>query len=147
MNSQSRRFARRIAAFAFALALTAPSIQAHETASPAATAGRVVTPLMAHAVEGIQGKVAQMLIVEYAPGYEATSHTHPGLLYGYVLEGRFTTEVEGQPLTTYTKGQAFYEPAGAVHRVSRNPSATEPLKLLIFIVADEGKPLAAPVTD
>jgi quercetin dioxygenase-like cupin family protein len=145
MNSQSRPFALIIFAFAFALSLTTPSIQAHETASPAATPGRVVTPLMAHPVEGMPGKLAQMLIVEYAPGYEAPSHTHPGLLYGYVLEGRFTTEVEGQPLTTYTKGQAFYEPAGAEHRISRNPSATEPLKLLIFIVAEEGKPLAAPV--
>jgi quercetin dioxygenase-like cupin family protein len=145
MNRSARSAAQGVVGFAFAFALLAPSSQAHETASPAATPGRVVTPLMAHPLEGMPGKVAQMLIVEYAPGYEAPSHTHPGLLYGYVLEGRFTTEVEGQPLTTYTKGQAFYEPAGAEHRISRNPSATEPLKLLIFIVADEGKPLAAPV--
>jgi hypothetical protein len=31
----------------------------------------------------------------------------------------FTAEVDAQPLITYTKGQAFFEPAGAVHRVSR----------------------------
>jgi quercetin dioxygenase-like cupin family protein len=86
-----------------------------------------------------------VLTVEYAPGFEAVSHTHPGPLFGYVLEGTFTTEVDGQPLTTYTKGQAFFEPAGAVHRVSKNPSVTETLKLLIFILADEGKPVAAPV--
>lgn len=145
MNRIAQSAARRVIAFVFAFTVITLSTQAHETASPAAAAGRVVTPLMAHPVEGMPGKVAQMLLVEYAPGYEAPSHTHPGLLYGYVLEGRFTTEVEGQPLTTYTKGQAFYEPAGAEHRISRNPSATEPLKLLIFIVADEGKPLAAPV--
>lgn len=107
--------------------------------------GRVVNTLMAQKFDGLPGRVTQILSVEYAPGFEAVSHTHPGPLYGYVLEGSFTTEVEGQPLTSYSKGQAFYEPPGAVHRVSRNSSATEPLKLLIFIVSEEGKPLAAPI--
>ena len=145
MNRQTRSAAWRMMSIAFFFAMHSPSAQAHETDKVSATPGRTVNALMSHAVEGSPGKVAQMLIVKYAPGYEAPGHTHPGLLYGYVLEGEFTTEVDGQPLTTYTKGQAFHEPAGAVHRISRNPSTTEPLELLIFIVAEEGKPLAAPV--
>jgi quercetin dioxygenase-like cupin family protein len=104
-----------------------------------------VNTLMTQKLTELPGKVTQVLSVEYAPGYEAASHTHPGPVYGYVLEGTFTTEVEGQPLTTYTKGQTFFEPAGGVHKISKNASATEPLKLLIFIIAEEGKPIAAPV--
>jgi quercetin dioxygenase-like cupin family protein len=145
MQAHRSRTAPGCAAIALVFALCAPASRAHDTAQPAARPGRVVTPLMSHPLAGTPGKVTQMLTIEYAPGFEAPSHTHPGPLYGYVLEGAFTTELDGQPRVTYTKGQAFFEPAGAVHRVSRNPSPSEPLKLLIFIVADEGQPLAAPV--
>ena len=112
---------------------------------PAAAPGRVVKMLMTQKLPELSGsRVTQMLTVEYAPGAELPSHTHPGPVYGYVLEGSFATEVDGQPLTTYTKGQTFFEPEGGVHRVAKNPSATEPLKLLIFVLAEEGKPLVAP---
>ena len=115
------------------------------TPQPSAKPGRVVNILMTQPFVELPGRVTQILSIEYGPGYEATSHTHPGPLYGYVLEGSYVTEIDSQPLTTYTQGQAFYEPAGGVHRISRNPSATEPLKLLILIVAEEGKPVASPV--
>lgn len=128
-----------------AFAATAWAHEDPATTSAAPKPSRVVNTLMTQSFDGLPGHVAQILTVEYGPGYEAGSHTHPGSLYGYVLEGSFTTEVDGQPLTTYSKGQTFYEPPGAVHRVSRNASATAPLKLLIFIVGEEGKPVASPV--
>lgn len=116
-----------------------------KTSQPPANPGRVVKTLMTEKFVELPGRVTQILSVEYAPGYEATSHTHPGPLYGYVLEGSYVTETDSQPLITYTQGQVFYEPAGGVHRISRNPSATDPVKLLIFIVAEEGKPIASRV--
>jgi quercetin dioxygenase-like cupin family protein len=116
-----------------------------KTSPPPAKPGRVVNTLMTQPFVELPGRVTQILSVEYGPGFEATSHTHPGPLYGYVLEGSYVTEIDSQPMTTYTKGQVFFEPAGGVHRISRNPSSTEPLKLLIFIVAEEGKPVASPV--
>lgn len=141
----ARRTTPHLAAVALVLSMIAPALRAHDAAQPEVRPGRIVTPLMSHPLDDVPGKVTHVLTIEYAPGFEAPSHTHPGRLYGYVLEGSFTTELDGQPRTTYTKGEAFFEPAGAVHRISRNPSSTEPLKLLIFIVADERQPLAAPV--
>ena len=121
------------------------SVADDKTTQPPAKPGRVVNTLMTQQFVELPGRVTQILSVEYAPGYEAVSHTHPGPLYGYVLEGSYVTEIDRQPLTTYTQGQVFYEPAGGVHRISRNPSSTEPLKLLIFIVAEEGRPIASPI--
>ena len=37
-------------------------------------------------------------------------------------------------------GEAFYEPPGALHAISRNPSSTEKVRYLIFQVADPTKP-------
>jgi quercetin dioxygenase-like cupin family protein len=130
---------------AIAMLLSAAVLADDPPAQPAAKQGRVVNVLMTQKLAELPGRVTQVLTVEYAPGYESASHTHPGPVYGYILEGSFTTEVDGQPLTTYTKGQTFYEPSGGVHRVSKNASTTEPLKLLIFILAEEGKPIASPV--
>ncbi len=37
-------------------------------------------------------------------------------------------------------GDTFYEPPGSLHSVSRNASATQNLKIVVFMVADASKP-------
>jgi quercetin dioxygenase-like cupin family protein len=41
---------------------------------------------------------------------------------------------------TLKPGEVFYEYPNALHAVSRNPSATAPLKYLVIQVYDPGKP-------
>lgn len=83
--------------------------------------------------------------VDYAPGRVGQAHRHAGFVLAYVLEGSIVTRISGQPETTYTVGQMFYEPPGSTHEVSKNASQTEPAKLLALILAPKGARLTVPV--
>jgi quercetin dioxygenase-like cupin family protein len=43
-----------------------------------------------------------------------------------------------------TKGQTFHEAPGQLHAVSANASQTEPAKVVVFMVAESGKPITVP---
>jgi len=84
--------------------------------------------------------------VDYPPGRVGAPHQHAGFVLAYVLEGNVVAKVSGQgEERTYSVGQMFYEPPGAVHEVSRNASQTEPAKLLAMIFAKKGATLTTPV--
>ncbi|MNO09529.1 Cupin domain protein [compost metagenome] len=52
----------------------------------------------------------------------------------YVLSGEIVSQVKGEPAKTFKAGEFWYEPAGSEHLVSKNASATQPAKLLVFMV-------------
>ena len=78
------------------------------------------------------------------PGRVGQPHRHAGFVLAYVLEGAVVTKISGQPETTYTAGQMFYEAPGSTHEVSKNASSTEPAKLLALIFAKKGETLTVP---
>jgi quercetin dioxygenase-like cupin family protein len=82
---------------------------------------------------------AAMVIVEYAPGGETKKHRHDVAIFAYVVEGAVESQLDGQEIKTYKKGDTWYEPPGTIHAVSRNASSTQPAKLLVFAVGEEGK--------
>jgi|SRR5437870_1303566 len=82
--------------------------------------------------------------VDYVPGRVGAPHRHAGFVLAYVLEGTVVAKITGQPETTYTTGQMFYEPPGSTHEVSKNASATEPARLLAMIFAPKGATLTLP---
>jgi quercetin dioxygenase-like cupin family protein len=64
---------------------------------------------------------------------------------GAVRLRRLEMQFEGQPLKTYKKGDGFFEPAQALHAVSRNPSRTSPARFLaFFLTARDEKELVLP---
>ncbi len=94
--------------------------------------------------EKVDGKDAQVVMVEltFAPGSSSPKHRHAGPVFGYVIEGTLEFQIEGQPLKTLRPGETFYEPAGVVHAVSRNPSKDKPAKFLAALLTAKGaKPL------
>ncbi|OWK36178.1 cupin domain-containing protein [Fimbriiglobus ruber] len=100
-------------------------------------AGAKVKPLMSEDIaEKIDGREARVTIseVSWGPGGTSTPHRHPGAVFGYVLEGEFETQLEGQPLKKLKAGDTFYEPTMALHAVSRNPSRTANTRVLAVIV-------------
>lgn len=105
-----------------------------------------VSVLMKQPLADMAGKVATMLMVNYAPGAASDPHVHPGSVFAYVLEGTVVTQVEGEQPMTYTKGQSWYELPKKPHVVSRNASVTEPAKLLVLLLSQEGEALKVPVT-
>jgi quercetin dioxygenase-like cupin family protein len=82
--------------------------------------------------------------VDYPPGHASRAHRHAGFVLAYVVEGAIVTKITGQPETTYTAGQMFYEPPGSTHEVSKNASETQPAKLLALILAPKGAQLTVP---
>jgi quercetin dioxygenase-like cupin family protein len=100
------------------------------------------TELLRTAVEGIAGKDAVIYITELPPGAIEGKHTHPGPQFAYVLDGTLTVEPQGQPPKTYKAGEVFHNAAKIVHD-TKNTGAT-PMKMLVFLLADKGQPLATP---
>jgi quercetin dioxygenase-like cupin family protein len=128
------------ACVAITIALTLPAA-AHDS-------GEKVTPTFEHAIPNIPGKSLVALVVDYAPGGASPSHTHAksAFIFAYVLSGAIESQVNDEPKRVYRAGESWYENPGAIHRVSRNASKTEPAKLLaVFVVDTDDKVLTTPV--
>ena len=96
------------------------------------------TPLLTKPLIGVDGKEATMVTVEYPAGVASAEHRHDANTFVYVLEGTVEMQVAGGQLVRLTAGQTFYESPSDVHTVSRNASATQPAKFLVFFVRDAG---------
>jgi quercetin dioxygenase-like cupin family protein len=101
------------------------------------------TELMRAPIEGVEGKEGVVYTADFPPGGVAPRHTHPGEEFIYVLDGTLVVEPDGGPAETIKAGGTSTNPAGRVH-TAKNPSATEPTKVLVFLVAEKGQPLATP---
>ena len=77
--------------------------------------------------------------VDIAPDAPAIRHWHPGEEIIYVLEGTLEYEIDGQPPTTVSAGEALMVPAEAVHAV-RNVGNGKAAELATYVV-EKGKPL------
>jgi quercetin dioxygenase-like cupin family protein len=86
--------------------------------------------------EKLDGKDATVTMVEVTiePGKEGISHRHPGLGFVYVAEGEYELGIDDQPTKILKAGDTFYEPTGACHRVSRNPSTKTRTRLIAVVV-------------
>ena len=86
--------------------------------------------------EEVAGQKAKATTFEVAfePGAASPPHRHPGPIFGYVLEGELEFAVgDGKP-RTLKAGDTFYEPAMALHAVSRNPSDKAKTRVLAVLV-------------
>ena len=107
-------------------------------------AAPAVSPLLTQPLAGIAGKEGVMLTVEYPPGVASPAHRHNANTFVYVLEGSVVMQVAGGKAVTLSAGQTFYESPSDIHAVSRNASATQPAKILVFMVKDVGAPSTLP---
>ena len=105
-----------------------------------------VTELMSRNMPDLPGKEGLMLTVEYPPGGSDAIHRHNAHVFVYVLEGSVVMQLRGGEETTLTSGQTFYEGPDDVHVVSRNASATEPAKFVVFFVKSIGAPALLPAS-
>jgi quercetin dioxygenase-like cupin family protein len=77
--------------------------------------------------------------VDIAPEAPPIRHWHPGEEIIYVLEGTLEYEIDGQPPTTVSAGEALMVPAEAVHAV-RNVGDGNATELATYVV-EKGRPL------
>ena len=87
-------------------------------------------------VEKLDGKDAKVttVVVTMEPGQSSTPHRHPGPVFGYILEGEYEWGLNDLPVKRMKAGDTFYEPAGSLHRVSRNPSAKTTARVLAVLL-------------
>src|SRR4051794_21564087 len=90
--------------------------------------------------EQLDGKPARATTLEvtFEAGASSAPHRHPGPVFGYVLEGEFETKVGDGPLRTLKAGETFYEPAMALHAVSRNPGDKAQKRVLAVMLDPRG---------
>ena len=103
--------------------------------------------LLKQAVEGMpRGDKQEISILSATlkPGDKTVFHTHRFPVSVYILEGAFTLEMEGGQPVTVKAGESMVEPPN-VKMTGYNKSATEPMKVVIFYVADPGTPFLDPL--
>jgi quercetin dioxygenase-like cupin family protein len=106
-----------------------------------------VRPLAARDIaEKIDGKEAKATAVEVTlePGQASAAHRHPGPVLGYVIEGEYEWAIDDQPAKVLKVGETFYEPAGCLHRVSKNPGKAKTRVLAWVIHPRDAKDLVVP---
>ncbi len=98
------------------------------------------TPLLKTTLAGMKGKEVNIVHFAAPPGFVGGKHFHPGHVFVYILEGSLIVEMEGDAPRKLGPGDVFQEPQGRT-MLARNLSSTQGVKLLVFQIGDEGKPL------
>lgn len=110
-------------------------------ADPAATRLVLAQPLPALRGDRLQVKVVE---VTYPPGGSSEAHSHPCAVIGYVAEGAYRSQVDGERDSVYQAGQSFYEAPNGVHRISANASRERPVRFTATFICDTTVALSVP---
>jgi quercetin dioxygenase-like cupin family protein len=132
----SRRLFNRASIAALLTAAAASLDGAALAQQAAATASR--RDVIKQRLPGDPARDLTLVEVTYPPGTGSPPHLHANGVMAFVASGAIASKVGDGPEQTFQAGQAWWEPPGAIHRVSRNPSATESAKLLAIYVALDG---------
>jgi quercetin dioxygenase-like cupin family protein len=85
-----------------------------------------------------------VITVEYGPGESSPPHRHDAHTFVYVLEGSVVMQVQDAEPVTLNAGDNFYESPEDIHLMSKNASATESAKFLVFFIKPPGQPSTVP---
>src|SRR5215472_11692905 len=127
-----------------------PCLSIFAECSTAAAGATVTTPpnrsatavtrrqVIRQALPGNPKRDISLVEVIYPPETGSPPHMHVNGVMAFVVSGVIASQVGNAPEQIYRAGEAWWEPPGAVHRISRNASATEPATLLAIYIAPEG---------
>ena len=79
-----------------------------------------------------------LIEVTYPPGKGSPPHLHANGVMAFVASGAIASKVGDGPERVFHAGDAWWEPPGAIHRVSRNASEVEAARLLAIYIAPKG---------
>ncbi|GAA1307709.1 hypothetical protein Psi02_45490 [Planotetraspora silvatica] len=101
-----------------------------------------LSPQFEQALPNVKGKTFTSAIVDFPPAARAVPHRHgKAFVYAYVLEGTVRSQLGGEPVRTYHRGENWVEEPGAHHVLTENASRTRPAKLLVIFISDTGDQL------
>jgi quercetin dioxygenase-like cupin family protein len=122
----------RMAALAGVCALQPQSVVSQERP------GITHAPLLKSELPNTPGQEVIVWDTQYAPGAVNPRHLHPAAITFHVLSGTGVWEEDGKPPVTLHAGESLFVPAGTIH-AHWNPSTTETLRFLEFIVSGKDK--------
>ena len=108
---------------------------AHDTTEAAASTRRKVIQQL---LPGDPPREIVLIEVNYPPGTGSPAHLHANGVMAFVVAGTIISQLGEGPEETFHAGEAWWEPTGTIHRVSRNASATAPASLLAIYIAPPG---------
>ncbi len=129
-------------ALGFAL-MSALIVPAHAQETGVAKPNLVLQQL----IEGLpkdDKQAVRVLTATFKPGDQTVYHSHRFPVTVYVLEGTFALELKDRPPLTVHAGEAMVEPPN-VAMMGRNPSTTEPTRVVIFYVSTPDTPFLDPL--
>ena len=91
-------------------------------------------------LSGLQGQEANVIVAEMSGGWIGGKHYHPGHVFVYVMEGSITFTFDNDPPKTVKAGEIYYETPND-RMIATNASASEGLKIIVFQVGTQGKPM------
>jgi quercetin dioxygenase-like cupin family protein len=101
--------------------------------------------LMRRQIPGTEELEAVMFLLSLPPGAAAPAHRHPGIGVGYVLEGVYESQYEGEALRRFGAGEAIYDLAGTPHLIARNGSRSDPLRFVMTFIVRKGEGTVLPL--
>jgi quercetin dioxygenase-like cupin family protein len=103
------------------------------------------TPLLKSVLPRTSDQEVIVWDTEYEPGAINARHLHPAAITFYVLSGSGVWQEDGKSPVTLHAGDSLFVSAGTIHS-HWNPSTTERLRFLEFIVApkDRGRSIPRP---
>src|SRR5262249_28791411 len=128
------------AASLFPLIMTvAAALPCNAAAQPAPVSARSSRrDVIKQRLPGDPARDITLVEVTYPPGTGSPPHTHANGVMAFVISGTIASKVGDGPEQTFLAGDAWWEPVGAIHRVSRNASSTQTATLLAIYVAPAG---------
>jgi quercetin dioxygenase-like cupin family protein len=97
--------------------------------------------VMTQPLADVPGREVRITLLDLMPGHASPPHRHPNHhVFGYIVDGTYEWRIGDGPVKTFKPGDAFYEPPGVLHAVSRNASADARAKIVVFMVADAKQP-------
>jgi quercetin dioxygenase-like cupin family protein len=123
-----------------ALSVTSARTQPASAPEPAAPrrSGEVARYPLSGPLAGFDAVIAEL---NFGPGASAPEHRHPGVVVGYVVEGRMRTAVNRGQDEIVPAGGTFFEPTGILHTAFGSASSNAPVRILAFMVVPNGSGL------
>lgn len=96
-----------------------------------------------------EGLVVSTLRVTLPPASQGTPpHRHAGPVFGYVVRGAVTFEVEGKGVRTLREGDAFWEPGGdVIHYQDANALDDAETEFVVTLMLPPGSDLLTLVSE
>jgi quercetin dioxygenase-like cupin family protein len=137
MTAVTRRHFNSTSFLPFILSVAATLPAAAQSAPPQGNAS-ILRDVIKQRLPGEPERDITLVEVTYPPGTGSPPHLHANGVMAFVVSGTITSKVNDGPEQTFNAGDAWWEPEGAFHRVSRNASSTQSATLLAIYIAPAG---------